>query len=267
MTEFAASAWPVAPDTNIAYAEISDYLGLMFHKGVATASCPSCHTVNRGCVTRCRACGEAMPTGVDEQIDTSSSRHAARKGELLNSNYRPLRNVLFLVLTPAVLLSSMFVGWEMSRSASRTVPEVAQTARVARAQTVAPNLSPPPSTLQAPRKLQEIALVTPERDRSEADAAPRPQESTVEAEDDDAGALSPRSSSSVPRKASNASRSRAVRATSDPLAACRDQVFFARAICINTRCAEPGASRFGQCRQALRQRKIDEARRNPTLVG
>lgn len=208
-----------------------------------------------------------MPTGVDEQIDTSSPRHAARKGELLNSNYRPLRNVLFLVLTPAVLLSSMFVGWEMSRSASRTVPEVAQTARVARAQTVAPNLSPPPSTLQAPRKLQEIALVTPERDRSEADAAPRPQESTVEAEDDDAGALSPRSSSSVPRKASNGSRSRAVRATSDPLAACRDQVFFARAICINTRCAEPGASRFGQCRQALRQRKIDEARRNPTLVG
>jgi hypothetical protein len=132
---------------------------------------------------------------------------------------------------------------------------------------VAPNV---PLPALAPRKqLQEIAMAAPEISASTKSVAPLPEEPAAQSSGDSDGTVAaPSPSSSSPsstRKAS--SHPGAVRATSDPLAACRSQGFFARAICINTRCAAPGASRFGQCRQALRQRKIDEARRNPTLVG
>lgn len=256
MTQSAVSAWPAAPDTSVAYVEISDYFGMIFHRGVAASSCPSCHTVNRGRVTRCHACGEAMPSAVDEQIEASLPRGANGKADLLLTHSRPLRNVLLLVLAPAVLLSSGFVGWQMSRARTPSEP-----ARWAQVQPVTPTV-PLPSL--GPRKqLQEIAMTTPEINPSAANVAPWPEEPAARGDDDSEALAAP--SSSSPRKAS--SRPRTVRVTSDPLAACRSQGFFARAICINTRCAEPGASRFGQCRQALRQRKIDEARRNPTLMG
>lgn len=261
MTQFAASAWPAAQEASVAYVQISDYFGMIFHRGVAASSCPSCHTVNRGRVTRCRACGEAMPSAVDEQIEASLPQGAYGKANLFLSNSRPLRNVLLLVLAPALLLSSVFVVWQMSRAGSRTLSEPA---RLVQAHPVAPNASVPLPTLGPRKQLQEIAMITPEISPGPTNVAPWPEEPAARSDDDSDGALAAPSSSST-RKAS--SRPRNVRVTSDPLAACRSQGFFARAICINTRCAEPGASRFGQCRQALRQRKIDEARRNPTLMG
>jgi hypothetical protein len=57
------------------------------------------------------------------------------------------------------------------------------------------------------------------------------------------------------------------RAERDPLAACSGSNFFARAICVNSRCADPRSAHLGQCREAIRQRQIDEARRNPNLMG
>jgi hypothetical protein len=58
-----------------------------------------------------------------------------------------------------------------------------------------------------------------------------------------------------------------VRRSEDPVAGCSGGNFFSRAICVNSRCADPKAARLGACREAVRQRRIDEARRNPTLVG
>jgi hypothetical protein len=258
-TQSAVSAWPAAPEASVAYVEISDYFGMIFHRDVTAASCPSCHTVNRGRVTRCRACGEAMPSAVDEQIEAPLPRGANSKADLFLSNSRPLRNVLLLVLAPAVLLSSAFVGWQMSRAASTTLSEPA---RLVQAHPIAPNAPLPALGLR--KQLQEIAMTTPEASPSVTNVAPWPEEPAVKSGDYSDGKVAAPSSFST-RKAQ--SRPRAVRVTSDPLAACRSQGFFARAICINTRCAEPGASRFGQCRQAIRQRKIDEARRNPTLMG
>ncbi len=262
MTQSAVSAWPAAPEApeaSVAYVQISDYFGMIFHRGVAASSCPSCHTVNRGRVTRCRACGEAMPSAADEQIEASPPRSTNGKADLFFSSSRPLRNVLLLVLAPALLLSSVFVVWQLSRAGSRTLSEPA---RLAQAHPVAPSV---PLPALVPRKQpQEIAKATPEISAGPKNVAPWPEEPAAQNDGDSDGTVAASSSSST-RKAS--SHPRAVRVTSDPLAACRSQGFFARAICINTRCAEPGASRFGQCRQALRQRKIDEARRNPTLVG
>jgi hypothetical protein len=257
ITQSAASAWPAVPDASVAYVEISDYLGMIFHRSVAAASCPSCHTVNRGRVTRCRACGEAMPSAVDEQIEAPLPRDTVGKADFSTS--RPLPNVLLLVLTPALLLSAAFGVWQMSRAGSKTVSEPAT---LAQAHPVAPRV--PLAALGLRKQLQEIAMNAPEISRGETNVAPWPEEPAAQSDDNSGAALAAPSTSST-RKVS--SHPRAERITSDPLAACRSQGFFARAICINARCAEPGASRFGQCRQALRQRKIDEARRNPTLMG
>jgi len=201
-----------------------------------------------------------MPSAVDEQIEASPPQDTHGMADLFFSNSRPLRNVLLLVLAPALLLSSMFVLWQLTRAGTRTLSEPA---RLAQVHPVAPDV---PLPALAPRKqLQEIAMATPEIRASTKNVAPGPEEPAAQSSGDSEGTVAAPSPSSSTRKAS--SHPGAVRVTSDPLAACRSQGFFARAICINTRCAAPGASRFGQCRQALRQRKIDEARRNPTLVG
>jgi hypothetical protein len=52
-----------------------------------------------------------------------------------------------------------------------------------------------------------------------------------------------------------------------PVASCGGLNFFSRAVCVNNVCAQPGMSRSGQCVDAVRQRRLDEARRNPTLMG
>lgn len=52
-----------------------------------------------------------------------------------------------------------------------------------------------------------------------------------------------------------------------PLAQCAGLNFILRAVCTNNRCAQPSARRSQQCAEPLRQRRIDEARRNPLLLG
>jgi hypothetical protein len=47
-----------------------------------------------------------------------------------------------------------------------------------------------------------------------------------------------------------------------PFTGCGALNFFARAVCINNQCAKPRLARQLQCRKAVYQRRIDEARRN-----
>jgi len=53
----------------------------------------------------------------------------------------------------------------------------------------------------------------------------------------------------------------------DPLASCRPLNFFARAICMNDTCAQRQFARHSACGTVLAQRRVDEARRNPTLLN
>jgi hypothetical protein len=52
-----------------------------------------------------------------------------------------------------------------------------------------------------------------------------------------------------------------------PLALCRSLNFFANAVCMNNRCAQRAVARHPQCADALRQRRLDEARRNPMMIN
>ncbi|MEO5737982.1 MAG: hypothetical protein ABIQ82_11040 [Variovorax sp.] len=57
------------------------------------------------------------------------------------------------------------------------------------------------------------------------------------------------------------------RGTWSQLASCSSLNFISRAICMNNTCAQPALGRSRSCADAVRQRRIDEARRNPMLVG
>ncbi|MEP6721662.1 MAG: hypothetical protein ABJA77_09480 [Variovorax sp.] len=57
------------------------------------------------------------------------------------------------------------------------------------------------------------------------------------------------------------------RGTWGQLASCNSLNFISRAICMNNTCAQPALGRSRSCADAVRQRRIDEARRNPMLVG
>lgn len=52
-----------------------------------------------------------------------------------------------------------------------------------------------------------------------------------------------------------------------PLAKCSGLSFIFHAVCTNYACAQPSARRSLQCAEPLRQRRLDEARRNPLLLG
>ena len=57
------------------------------------------------------------------------------------------------------------------------------------------------------------------------------------------------------------------RGTWGQLASCGSLNFISRAICMNNACAQPALGRSRSCADAVRQRRIDEARRNPMLMG
>jgi hypothetical protein len=53
----------------------------------------------------------------------------------------------------------------------------------------------------------------------------------------------------------------------NPVARCGGLNFVARAVCMNKQCARPEMRRSAQCVETVRQLRLDEARRNPTLMG
>jgi hypothetical protein len=53
----------------------------------------------------------------------------------------------------------------------------------------------------------------------------------------------------------------------DPLALCSGFTFVAHAVCMNNRCAERTIARHPQCVKAVRQRRVDEARRDPIMAN
>ena len=55
--------------------------------------------------------------------------------------------------------------------------------------------------------------------------------------------------------------------TSDPIGACRTMNFFARAICMNNSCALRQNARHASCAPVVAQRRLDEARRNLTMMN
>lgn len=61
--------------------------------------------------------------------------------------------------------------------------------------------------------------------------------------------------------------SQAPSAPTDPLAICGDRNFIAKAQCMAAQCLKPEYKPHAQCEAVRRQQRIEEEKRNPTLVN
>jgi hypothetical protein len=53
----------------------------------------------------------------------------------------------------------------------------------------------------------------------------------------------------------------------DPMSACGDRNFIAKAQCMAAQCLKPEFKPHAQCEAVRRQQRIEEEKRNPTLVN
>ena len=257
-TDSAVAVWPERGSQADAYVQVGDVVSLMLNRGgVAFGTCEFCQTVNHGGALRCRTCGGALTSSHEEEdaaAPVGRPEPAALREYRDVSDARALCSALLLVLVPSLLLFTTFASWHQIRTAAKP-PQTSTT--IARQ-------GPQNAWTQPPNGLAAHDRHTRER---AASSHPQLQPIAHESSEPTAEAALPapsKSPTSRPKAVSPVSGSRGER---DPLAACSGRHFIARAVCVNNQCAEPRMGQLPQCKEALRQRRIDESRRNPTLMG
>ncbi|MEJ7687450.1 MAG: hypothetical protein WKG52_10890 [Variovorax sp.] len=199
------------------------------------AVCGFCRTVNRDSARFCKACDGKLPAfyaanqrPVGEPAEEGSATPAARS------------RLLPLLALAAAVLALFAAGWFWNEH--RTAMALQEQAAPSLPLVMAP--APAQATavlpLAAPLGPSDAALVDVRVDLSEPD--PRPQ------------------------SARRARVSGVGPASDGPLARCAGLNFFSRAICMNDSCAVRANGRHPQCADVVRQRRIDEARRNPLMA-
>ena len=265
--------WPVTVQA-VAYAQVGDLFKMLVqHRESDFVACEFCRTMNSLDAVRCATCGGSLTSPSDE----APSPESVKPARTSFSDARALRSVLTMVLIPPLLLFVSFAAWhqfqfenhEPAATLARPVPLSAAGA------------APKPIAMVSPQqKIVSDLLASKNTTIGHEQAGggalpatpPEVQSQATEQEGSDRASniwvpMPPtRAAKSAPGRTKEAAVGSA-RHTQNLLADCSTKSFLARAICINNRCAEPGAARLGQCREAVRQRRIDEARRNPMLMG
>jgi hypothetical protein len=262
------SVWPPTPQRAVSFIQVSDFMSILLHTASDLAPCEFCRTLNAKGVGRCRVCGGTLPAPREEETAGEVEGKGRRTAPF--SDARSLADALVLVLVPALLLFAVFGAWYLPRSQAPVVTrEAPALVSAPAAADAAPQAS---ATTELRRRIRADVLNsgetgdlgTLEVESGTPALAPLPLARA------DAIGARPSAPVSLPAPRSEANRpvSRApARARQNPLAVCEAANFLARSICVNNRCAEPGAARLHQCREVLRQRRIDEGRRNPMLMG
>ncbi|MGJ7508339.1 hypothetical protein [Variovorax sp. GT1P44] len=268
----ANSIWPaVWPATvqAVSYAQVGDFFKMLVQREKSDyAACEFCRTVNSQYAVRCRTCGGKISPPSEE--DTVSEPF--KPARTTSSDARALRKVLTMVLVPPMILFASFGAWhqlefenpDSGAANAKTLP-------------LSVSVAPVPIAVGSSQDRLVSELLTARRTigREETDGNAGPPSTEVQTEvmeqDDtnhvlNGGSALPRVAKSSPSRTKDTGAGSG-RQRQDVLAGCSGLSFFARAVCVNNRCAEPKAARVGQCREAVRQRRIDEARRNPVLMG
>jgi hypothetical protein len=219
-------------------------------KDVPEEICDACQTINLGHRRFCKGCGGKLPAFYATAQALAGPPPAVRTR--LNIRGRTVAaasgwvGTLLLVVVAAGSLSMM------------DFPAIDATARVNEPLTAIPPApvqevaSPRPASGAAEDMTSDPGLATDDEvdENGELDKAPGPR----------------KSSSGVARRfARQAPRAGAGEAAK--LARCDTLNFFSRAMCINRECAQPPLMYASSCAEPRRQRRIDEARRNPMQIG
>lgn len=269
----ANSIWPAVWPTTVqavSYAQVGDFFKMLVQREESGyAACEFCRTVNSQYAVRCRTCGGMISPPSEEDTVPEPVKPAQRPF----SDARALRSVLTMVLVPPMILFASFGAWHQLEFEN---PELAA-AHGTTSPLAAPVEAVHPVAMGSSQDRLVSELLTGRktigREETVNNASPPlPEVQAQVVEQEDTSRLS--NGGSAPTRLAKSSSLRAKeggaassRQRQDVLAGCSGLSFLARAVCVNNRCAEPKAARVGQCREAVRQRRIDEARRNPILMG
>jgi hypothetical protein len=254
---------PLPPGAAIAFGGWLDIARLFLRRsGTAAEVCEACQTINLGSTGFCKGCKGKLPGyfAVLRAVESTASSD----GESWVTGRT--RGYVLTAIGLAIVLAAVF---------SALAPEHAQPflsdALAAEHAPISASVSPGAASFDTARAIPLEQGVTEPAPTKDAHA-------TVEVFKDpplparEARAPVPPGQHSSPRAVARAWR----RPAPSPLpaytaprsvAACVGLNFVARAVCINNRCAERRAGRRAECREAVRQRQIDEAHRNPMLLG
>jgi len=278
----ANSIWQTAAPS-VAYAQLSDLVEIMLHpKDSIFATCSFCQTLNRRGATRCRACGasflssdESDAADADETEEVPSAEAATTGAKSVDrpqfSDLAALRSMLLLVLVPPILMFLAFFAWNklrMSDAGPVGLPDRSSIETVFPAPNVTtsaplPGMRPEEHARQAAAKPEAHPRFEKEVTIDPSTAIDSANIAEVEEERD---TQSPKSVVPI-RPRPIASHQPGHIQSGNPLAACSGYTFIARAVCVNKSCAQPKAAQHAECKEANRQRRIDESRRNPVLMG
>jgi len=275
----AISIWPTAAPS-VAYAQLGDLVEILLHpKDAVFATCGFCQTLNRRGADRCRACGGSFLASDDnEELDademgeqrpgetTATSGKSVERPEF--SDFPALRSMLLLVLLPPILMCLGFLAWNKLRISEAGPVGLPQRSSI-ESVFPAPNASasamlPAMPQGEQARHAQAKSETRPSADRDAGSGTAATADGANLAEIDAERDLQ-KTTPVRPRPAPSHSALHAQQG--GPLAACSGYSFIARAVCVNRSCAQPKAAQHAECRQANRQRRIDESRRNPVLMG
>ncbi|MEJ8855557.1 hypothetical protein WKW79_13310 [Variovorax robiniae] len=216
--------------------------------------CEACQTINLASRRYCKGCTGKLPA----YYATSEPPSASAQGPVpIKARRIPLASSCmgaFLIIIAAA------AGIPLGESSPSASP-----AQRAMLQPLAP--------VELPEQAAVPVTVQPEpTTHAMVESAPEPAFSATEEEEEESIAESPaerpsRKAAAVRRQAAAPQHAPSSQSASAQLARCDEMNFFARAMCVNRTCAQPGAARASSCAQPIRQRRLDEARRNPTLVG
>jgi hypothetical protein len=225
--------------------------------------CEACQTINPGSRLYCKGCTGKLPAYYAAS-ENAALKRAARQGLVpIHARRMPLASGCmgaFLIAVAAFTGLPLIESSPPEASAEQVVLQ--PLAPVALPEQAAVPLAVQPEPVSTAHAVIETA----------ADTAL----SAAEEEEDEAVGGSPaerraRKAVAVRRQAQSPQPQpqhlAASQSASAQLARCDEMNFFARAMCVNRTCAQPGAARASSCAQPIRQRRLDEARRNPTLVG
>jgi hypothetical protein len=268
----------LAPPSPVAFGDLVDLA--RYRRGLDGEVCAACQTINPLASKFCKGCAGRLPAFYATIAPASAKPRAGREavvshpvdvginvGALARTRNRRVRvSATALASALVAVLVAALVPWGASPGSAN--PPL-------RDRSIMSSLGAAPAP-EAAHLTPQVAAIEQQRpvvEQPDAKAgAGQPPRASVEASVEPAGAAM------IPlrqpqRKLAAAPPRNAPRPLARPadtwgaVASCGGLNFLSRAVCMNNVCAQPGMSRSGQCVDAVRQRRLDEARRNPTLVG
>jgi len=258
----------------VEFSELGVMLELMWRgEGAALKKCAYCRTLNHHRAAHCKVCAAALPSAeswhrsvtVDWEYELESPARTSTSQGCGNNASRELANTLVWALAMPLVLFIGFAGWYGYRNlhaVSTAKPAVGQ---------VHPESRRTPSFIAHARDeplgsvagdAAVVAVTDAERYGSVPPAnalAPPAARPAIPAR---------RTPPVRPAKALAPTVQASARSgASDALASCNGEMFLVRAICINRQCAVSQNAGLPVCVEAIRRRRLDEARRDPLLAG